>query len=371
VPSAVVVGAGVFGGSLARRLAASRWQVTLVEQYTPGHVRAASGGESRLIRFAHGPSRWYTQSALRARELWADLERESGAQLLVPAGVAWFARREDGWEAESARILEEEGIRTERLSPGEAARFFPSFNPEGLSFVLFEPDAGVLRARDATRVIVEQAVAKGVRLVSAPARPEEDVVVAGGERLDADHVVWACGAWLARLFPELVELRVTKQHVYFFGAPAGWQTPSVPAWVDYDGAVYGVGDLDGRGFKASPDDEGPEFDPDADDRVPSQDGEQAAREYLAFRFPALAGTPLVGTRTCPYSLTADTNFLAARHPAHERVWLLGGGSGHGFKHGPALAEYVERLLDGTEEPDPTFGLGPRDPGASLRTAGTR
>ena len=133
MPSAVVVGAGVFGGSLARRLAAAGWQVTLVEQYTPGHVRAASGGESRLIRFAHGPGRWYTQSARRARELWADLEHESGTQLLVPAGVAWLARREDGWEAESERILGEEGVPAEHLSLAEATRFFPSFNPHPLA----------------------------------------------------------------------------------------------------------------------------------------------------------------------------------------------------------------------------------------------
>ncbi|HET7856788.1 MAG TPA: FAD-dependent oxidoreductase [Gaiellaceae bacterium] len=371
MPSAVVVGAGVFGASLAHRLAGSGWETTLVEQYVPGHVRAASAGESRLIRFSHGAGSWYTRSASRALDLWLELERESGAQLLVQAGVAWFAGDEDGWEAESERVLTEEGITTERLSPEEAARLFPSFNGEGLSFVLVEPQAGVLRARDATRVLAEQAVARGARLVTATARPDGAAVVTGDEQFEADVVVWACGAWLARLFPGLVDLRVTKQHVYFFGAPADWQTPGVPAWVDYDGAVYGAGDLDGRGFKASPDREGPEFDPDTDDRAPSAEGERAARGYLAFRFPTLADAPIVGTRTCPYSLTADTNFLVARHPEHESVWLLGGGSGHGFKHGPALAEYVERLLDGSEEPEPTFGLGPRDPGASLRTAGSR
>jgi sarcosine oxidase len=333
-------------------------------------VRAASGGESRLIRCAHGPARWYTRSARRALDLWRELEQESGARLFVPAGVAWLARCEDGWEAESARVLDEEAIPTQRLSPAEAARLFPSFNGEGLAFVLFEPESGVLRARDATRVLVEQAVARGARLASVPGRPSGAAVEADGQLLEADRVVWACGAWLARLFPELVELRVTKQDVYFFGAPAAWQTPSVPGWVDYDGAVYGVSDLDGRGFKASPDDDGPEFDPDSDDRVPSAEGERAAREYLGFRFPALAGAPLVGSRTCPYSLTADTNFVIAPHPEHPNVWLLGGGSGHGFKHGPALAEYVERLLSGDEKPDPSFGLGPRDPGGSLRTAGS-
>jgi sarcosine oxidase len=364
--SAVVVGAGVFGGSLALRLVSSGWEVTLVEQYPPGHVRAASGGESRLIRFSHGAGDWYTRSAWRARELWRELERESGTELFVPSGVAWFLRSAEGWGAEAERVLREQGIPVERLGPEEGARLFPSFDGRDLDSILYEPEAGVLRARDATRVISEQAIERGARFVSGTAAPEGDAVLVAGERLEADRVVWAGGAWLAGLFPGLVDLRVTRQDVYFFGAPAGWQAPSVPAWVDFEGGVYGVGELDGRGFKASPDSEGPPFDPDAEDRVPSKEKEQEAREYLALRFPALAGAPLVGTRSCPYSLTEDTNFLIAPHPEHERVWLLGGGSGHGFKHGPALAEYVQGLLEEKEEPDPVFGLGARPPGGGLR-----
>jgi glycine/D-amino acid oxidase-like deaminating enzyme len=366
MPSAVIVGAGVFGGSLALRLVSSGWDVTLVEQYPPGHVRAASGGESRLIRFSHGASDWYTRSAWRARELWRELERESGTELFVPSGVAWFLRNPEGWGAEAERVLREEGIPVERLSPDEGARFFPSFDGQGLDSILYEPEAGVLRARDATRVISEQAIARGARFMAGRAAPDGEKVVVGEERLEADHVVWAGGAWLAALFPEVVDLRVTRQDVYFFGAPTGWQAPSVPGWVDFEGGVYGVGDLDGRGFKASPDSEGPAFDPDAEDRVPSEDKEREARDYIAMRFPALAGAPLVGTRSCPYSLTADTNFLVAPHPEHDSVWLLGGGSGHGFKHGPALAEYMQGLLEGREDPDPAFALGSRAPGGGLR-----
>jgi sarcosine oxidase len=345
--------------------------VTLVEQYTPGHVRAASGGESRLIRCSHGPGDWYTRSARRALDLWRELEEESGTSLLVQSGVAWFARAEDGWEATSERVLRAEGIPVERLAPDEGARLFPSFDGSGLAFVLFEPEAGVLRARDATRVMAEQAVARGARFVHGRARPEQGAVALDDEVLEAEHVVWACGPWLKGLFGDLVDLRVTQQDVFFFGAPPEWQMPAVPAWVEYDGACYGTGDLDGRGFKASPDAEGPPLDPDADDRVASRDGEQVARAYLSVRFPALAGAPLVGTRTCPYSLTGDTNFVVAPHPEHDQVWLLGGGSGHGFKHGPALAEYAERLLNGVEPPDPRFGLEPRESGGSLRTAGER
>jgi glycine/D-amino acid oxidase-like deaminating enzyme len=366
LPSAIVVGAGVFGGSLALRLVSSGWEVTLVEQYRPGHVRAASGGESRLIRFSHGSNAWYTRSARRALDLWRELEQETGSELFVPSGVAWFFSAGNGWSAESERVLREEGIAVERLDPADGARLFPSFDGQGLESILYEPEAGVLRARDATMVIADEAIARGARFVAGTAAPGGTVVEVGGERLEADRVVWAGGAWLARLFPELVELRVTRQDVYFFGAPAGWQAPSVPAWVDFDGGVYGVGDLDGRGFKASPDSEGPSFDPDSDDRSPSAEKEAAARDYLGLRFPKLAAAPLVGTRSCPYSLTADTNFLVAPHPEREHVWLLGGGSGHGFKHGPALADYVARLLAGDEQPDPAFGLGARPPGGGLR-----
>jgi glycine/D-amino acid oxidase-like deaminating enzyme len=364
--SAVVVGAGVFGGSLALRLVSSGWDVTVVEQYPPGHVRAASGGESRLIRFAHGDNDWYTRSSRRALDLWRELERETGAELFVPTGVAWFFSGEHSWGDASERVLKEQGIGAELLEPGEGARLFPSFDGAGLASILYEPEAGVLRARDATRAIAELAIERGARFVTGTAAPDGDAVLVDGERLEADRVVWAGGAWLAGLFPSLVDLRVTRQDVYFFGAPAGWQAPDVPAWVDFDVGVYGVGDLDGRGFKASPDREGPAFDPDAGERVASKEKEAEARDYLALRFPALAGAPLVGTRSCPYSLTEDTNFLVAPHPEHEHVWLLGGGSGHGFKHGPALAEYAERLLNGEEEPSEAFALGARSPGGGLR-----
>jgi glycine/D-amino acid oxidase-like deaminating enzyme len=369
VQSAVVVGAGVFGSSVAHRLTLAGWEVTLVDRYPPGHVRAASGDESRLIRFSHGADRWYTRSARRARELWRELEAETGAELLVETGVAWLVRSEDGWEAASERSLQAEGVPVERLSVDDAAELFPSFDGDGLAFVLYEPEAGILRAREAVRLIVEQSLRKGAKLVGGVASPDGAAVAVNGERLEADRVVWACGAWLPWIFPDLVKLRITKQDVFYFGAGVHWQTPPVPGWVDYGGAVYGLGDLDGRGVKVAPDREGPEFEPDGGSRIASRQGELEARRYIASRFPALADAPLVGTRTCPYALTRDTNFVIAPHPDDERVWLLGGGSGHGFKHGPALGEYVVALLEEQEEADPRFGLGPRPAAANLRTAG--
>jgi len=362
--SLVVVGAGVFGASLARRCARTGWDVTLVERVAPGHVRAGSGDESRIIRCGHGEDAWHAASARRAWALWHEID----PGLIVPSGVLWLAHRDDGWEAASERTLRGLGIPCSRIDPADC---FPSFAGEDIAWGLWEPEAGVLRARDATKTLAAQAVSEGAELVLAEARPDGDAVLLDdGRRLEADRVVWACGAWLPALFDGL-GLRITQQDVFYFGASAAWRTPGVPTWVDYDAAAYGVGDVDGRGVKVCSDREGPAgFDPDGD-RVPRPEHERRAREILARHFPELAVAPLIGTRVCQYELTADTRFLVAPHPAHgDRVWLLGGGSGHGFKHGPALAERVEAWLTGDEPPDPRFALGARVADRALRTAGS-
>jgi glycine/D-amino acid oxidase-like deaminating enzyme len=359
--TAAVVGAGIFGSSLAYRLARDGWDVTLYERHEPGHERSASGGESRLIRYAHGSDLWYTRSAWRARELWRELEADTGRELLVDCGVVWFARSDDGWEAQSEAVLRAEGIPVERLAAEKGQRFFPSFDPSDLEFIVHEPEGGVLRAAEATRATAEAAERAGVRLVCEVATPDQ---------VEADTVVWACGAWLGSLFPDIVELRVTRQDLFFFRGDEGWRTPPVPAWVDYDRAVYGLGDLDGIGVKVAPDFEGPAFDPETGVRDPDPANEARARRYAAERFPALGHAPLALAKVCPYSLTLDTNFVLAPHPELAGNWIFGGGSGHGFKHGPALAEYAARVISGAEQPEERFGLGPRSRGPSLRTAGT-
>jgi glycine/D-amino acid oxidase-like deaminating enzyme len=363
----VIVGAGVLGTALADRLARSGWDVTLVEQLTPGHVRSGSGDESRLIRCAHGDDADHTRSAQRALALWRELD----PGLVAEAGVAWFARREDGWEAESERTLRALGIPCERV---DAASLYPSVRTDDLAFTLLEPDAGVLHARVGVRALAARAVQAGAKVVTAVARPDgERVVLDDGRVLEADRVVWACGAWLPKLFGEegLLDLRITQQDVFYFAGDHRWQTPGVPGWVDYDGAAYGLGDLDGRGVKVAPDLDGPPLaDPDRAERTPVPAHERFAREYLAHRFPGLAGAPLVGARVCQYELTPDTRFIVAPHPAHGgRVWIVGGGSGHAFKHGPALAERLEAWIEGSRAPEPRYALGTRRPDVALRTAG--
>ena len=230
MPSAIVVGAGVFGASLADRLAMEGWEVTLVDAREPGDPRAESGGETRLIRCSHGAAELYSRSARRARELWLELD----PALLVETGVAWFARREGGWETESESVLRSLDIPVERLTPDDGAALFPSLRTDDLAFVLWEPEAGVLHAAAATRALVARAREAGARFRPGEASPEGAAVGLDGTLLEADVVVWACGAWLPKLFPGVVDIRVTLQQVVLFEAGQEWRGPG---WVDFDGGV--------------------------------------------------------------------------------------------------------------------------------------
>ncbi|GAB3150506.1 NAD(P)/FAD-dependent oxidoreductase [Microbispora hainanensis] len=368
--SAIVVGAGIWGASLALRLADEGWRVTLVEQYAPGHVRQASAGETRLLRCAHGSDDWYPRMAWQARDAWRGLEQRTGEELFVESGLMWFARDPDGWEARSAHVLERLDIPHELLDPAEAARRFPGLRGDDLAFVLWEPNAGVLRARRATQVTARLAAASGVRQVRARAVPygRGAGVVADGEVLTADRVVWACGAWLPRLFPhEVGHVEVTRQDTYHFGVPRDWTTPPLPAFCDYDLSAYGHGDLDGMGMKITGDAEGEPYDPESGGRRVLRHTEEQARAYLARRFPSLVGAPVVFSQVCQYSLTRDAEWIIAE--IDDGVWLLGGESGHGFKHAPVLAGYVTEILDGTREPEARFGLHERQATRGLRTSG--
>jgi glycine/D-amino acid oxidase-like deaminating enzyme len=182
----------------------------------------------------------------------------------------------------------------------------------------------------------------------------------GGDR--GETFVFACGPWLPKLFPDLLADRIfpTRQEVFFFGAPPGddrFAPPRMPTWIDFGGdEIYGMPDLEGRGFKVAPDRHGEPFDPDGGERLVSPESTARVRSFLARRFPALAEAPLLETRVCQYENTSSGDFLIDRHPGLDNVWIVGGGSGHGFKHGPAVGEYVADLHAGSGRVEPRFSL---------------
>jgi glycine/D-amino acid oxidase-like deaminating enzyme len=380
----VVVGAGVFGSwsaLLARRAGMS---VTLVDAYGIGHPRATSGDETRIIRAGHGADAWYTASARRSRDGWIELGEEVGERTFVEAGVVWFASRDDGFEAASIPTFEAAGVPHERLSATDLHERWPQIAIVDDGWGLFEPDAGLLMARRGVMAAARLFSREGGRFELAAVRPgstEErtlvDVVAADGTRLAGGAFVFACGPWLPRLFPDVLGdvIRVTKQDVVFFGPPGGdgrYAAEWMPVWIDYDAAFYGIPGIDGRGPKIAPDRYGPVFDPSSGERIVDPDTIRLARGYIGRRFPGLAGAPVVETRVCQYETTPDTHFVLDRHPMFDNVWLVGGGSGHGFKHGPSIGEIVTTRLNGDPPGagEERFLLGHRrDTTVSLRTGG--
>src|SRR5581483_4483043 len=229
-----VVGAGVFGASAARELARRGWEVRLVEQYAPGHVRSGSGGDTRLLRCSHGDAEWYTLLARRALELWRGLEEETGVRVFEQVGLAWFEAEGDEFTRRSETTLRRLGIACERLSPEESRSLFPSLGLDGLRSTLLEPEAGVLHARLATQLL-----ARGLEVERGRATPQEPP---GG-----DVVLWACGAWLPGLFPGLVRQRIARRDVFFVGGGGSWA--GAPGFCEYSGPYYGHGDVGGLGVK--------------------------------------------------------------------------------------------------------------------------
>ena len=365
----VVVGAGVFGAWAAYQLRQQGATVLLIDGYGPGNSRASSGGESRVIRLGYGPDEIYSRSAQTSFRLWQQLfaRHEHWTNLFQQTGVLWLARDRDSYCEATLRTFEHIGAKYEQLDHDELARRFPQIEIGPIAWGILEPEAGVLMARRAVQAVVAQARADGVDYVeTAISSPQSvkrlnSVQTISGAEITAERFVFACGPWLPKLFPDLLGelIHVTRQEVFFFGVPPGdesFQPGRLPVWIDFNDLVYAIPNLDSRGFKIAIDAHGPEFDPDTGERVVSAAGMNAVREYLAQRIPRLASAPVTESRVCKYENTSNGDFLIDRHPAFENVWLVGGGSGHGFKHGPAVGEYVARIVYGTGPSEPRFSL---------------
>jgi sarcosine oxidase len=317
------------------------------------------------MRGTYGPDQPYTELAARALSLWAKYERKWKRTFLHRSGVLWMAAgRDDDFERGSVQMLRGADIKFQEFSSSQMRKRWPQINFEGIQWGIFEPECGYLHARASCQAVVDAFVGAGgtykqlaVRDEGLENRPFRKLILSDGSHLKADHYIFACGPWLGTLFPHTVGnlIKATKQDVFFFGPPAGddrFDDGHMPVWADHRGQFrYGIPGNDRRGFKIADDTRGPEFDPTCGERLVSQESLEDIREYVAFRFPALKDAPIVETRVCQYEQTPDSHFIIDRHPENPDVWLLGGGSGHGFKHGPAIGEMVARLVlrDGTSE----------------------
>ncbi len=369
-PHVAVVGAGAFGGWTALHLRERGARVTLLDAWGPGNSRASSGGETRIMRGTYGPDQPYTATAARALRLWGRYEQRWKRRFLHRTGVLWMvSSRDDAYERGSMPVLRECGIKFQELSTAEMKKRWPQINFSDVRWGIFEPECGYLDARASCQAVVDAFVDAGgaYRQLAVSAKGLENgllrsLVLSDGSHLKADAYVFACGPWLGKLFPKTLGAFIgpTKQDIFFFGTPAGdsrFTDAHLPVWGDHGKRFfYGIPGNDNRGFKVADDTPGRAFDPTCGERVVSQATLKRVREYIAFRFPAMKDAPLVESRVCQYEQTPDSNFILDRHPRMENVWLLGGGSGHGFKHGPALGEMMAESILKDGEADGVWRL---------------
>lgn len=364
-PHIAVMGAGAFGGWTALTLLRRGARVTLIDPWGPGNARASSGGETRIIRATYGPEGIYVDMVLQAYERFTALGHDVGETLFHPIGCLWMAGENDDYEKASLIEMSKRGVAHEALSVEEAGKRFPGINFDGISWAIYEPDAGFLEARHICTKVLERFVAEGGDYKRLAARPGDiaggnlqSIKLSDGSTIAADQYVFACGPWLPQLFPDLVGQLIVpyRAEVFFFGDVAEvdrYSDAVFPVWIDGARLNYGIPGNNYRGFKIGLDPEAaPIVDPTTQDRRSTPELIEKAREYIALRFPGLKDAAYLGGRVCQYSYVPDGHFIIDRHPAAENVVIAGGGSGQGFKHGPPVGELTAGIvLDSRQTPD--------------------
>ncbi len=360
-----IIGAGVFGAWTAWHLLRAGKTVRLFDAYGAGHVRASSGGESRVIRMGYGADTIYSEMARESLPYWKALSDTASAPIFHNTGVLWFGPQGDAYTAQSLAWLQANRVGHEH---GDVAWLQNKYRQiqffQGETGILETECGALIAGRGVQEVIADAQIAVERVVMPAPLlskRIKRHSLPDGGT---ADHLVYAAGPWLAELFPQQLMGRIvaTRQEVYHFGAPQGdtrFAAPELPVWADNsnNGIFYGIPDIEGAGFKIAIDRHGPVVDPDTMDRSLTPAGIAEARAYIARRFPALASAPLIGGRVCQYENSSNGDYLIDRFPGQERVWLVGGGSGHGFKNGPAVGKRVAaHILDPKLAVEPRFSF---------------
>ena len=344
--------------------------VALLDAYGPANSRASSGGETRVIRMGYGPDELYTRWAMRSLPLWREFAARMGREIFRQTGVLWLSDASDAYLKSLCSVLAQAGVDREELTGEEIARRWTQLRFHDVTWGVLEPNSGLLLARNAVQTLVKELAANGVDYIQSSAntpsgagRDLKTIHTSAGESLSAGTFVFCSGPWLPKIFPELLAERifVTRQEVFFLGTTAGsadFRPPKMPVWLHrtHAGLPYALPDIEGRGFKIAFDRHGDQFDPDTGMRIVGESAITQLREYLRQHIPALEYAPVIETRVCQYENTWNGDFLIDRHPQFENVWIAGGGSGHGFKHGPALGEYLSaRILHGAPG-EPRFAL---------------
>jgi len=365
-PEVVVVGAGAFGAWTALSLREMGARVTMVDLYGPGNSRSTSGDETRGVRSGYPGrelwSRWSYEAIARWREFDEEWAPVLGGHLFFSAGNITFRESREAL-VPTAETWDAVGVPYEWLDVDEALRRWPQFRLDGIEAALFEPEAGVARARATCQRVAEVFQRKGGEIRTARASLGDGaggrlatVELEPGDRMGADLFVFALGPWFPKAFPEIMgsRIRIPMGHVFYWGTPPGdprFSHPNMPSWSFPGVTGWPTYPPDHRGFRIRTGGRAQD-DPDTSVRWIPEEYFDRPRELLAERFPDLVSEPVLETRACHYESSSTRDWIIDRHPEWENVWFAGGGSAEGFKFGPVLGEFIAgRVLDRDPHPE--------------------
>jgi sarcosine oxidase len=367
----IVLGLGAMGSAAACHLARRGARVLGLEQFTPAHDKGSSHGRSRIIRQAYFEDPAYVPLLVRAYELWGELERTTGMDVLTITGGVMVGRPDSRVVSGSIRSAEEHDLPHEVLDATELRRRFPPFDPADDEIALYEERAGFLVPEDSVRAHLAAAASAGADLRFGAAvvswragRGGATVALTGGDEYEGARLVITPGAWAPKLLVDVgAPMVVERQVMYWFDPLGGTEALSpdvfpIYVWEAPDGMqCYGFPAHDGArgGAKVAFFRNGVETSPETIDRAVSEHEVDEMRAFASARIPALNG-PLLQAKTCMYTTTPDEHFVIGRHPGHDNVVIACGFSGHGFKFASVVGEILADLAleGGTDHPIELF-----------------
>jgi glycine/D-amino acid oxidase-like deaminating enzyme len=382
----VVLGAGVWGSFTALELRRRGHRVTVVDAYGPGNSRSTSGDETRGIRSSYGDrgpagllwTRWAHEAIARWTQFDAEHARTFGTRFFERTGDIILRTQDELFLQKTREHWTTLGVPFEQIDGAEVMKRWPVINADDTTVALYEPGAGVARARASTQAAAALAQRAGATFITARATLGavtngrlEGLVLADGRTVKGDQYVLCVGPWFRMLLPELMlpRTRVPIGHVCYFATPPGderFTAPNIPSWNIPGVTGWPSLAVDARGFRVRgalpppppPPGEPPpapppplppdpaQQDPDRSSRVTSQDRIDGARRVLARRFPVLADAPLNETRACHYEISVSSDFLIDRLPGADNCWMAGLGQAEGFKFAPVVSRYIADRVEG-------------------------
>jgi sarcosine oxidase len=363
----IILGTGGVGSAAAYHLAHRGAKVLGVDQFPGGHDRGSSHGETRIIRQAYFEHPDYVPLLLRAYELWRELEQETNVELLHQVGLLQIGPP-DGpvvrGVLEAARL---HGLYIEQLSEQEIPHRFSGFHAPADSVGVLEPAAGYLRVEQCVLAHLAAARHHGAAFrfgVTAHGWRQEGshvcVSTDQGE-FQADKLVITAGPWAPQLLADLgVPLVVRRKHLYWFPTSDGsyHEASGCPTYL-YElphGVFYGFPQIDERGVKVAEHSGGAETTDPTNDPRPLDSADLGRVEAFLSEYLPGIGRPLQARGVCFYTMSPDEHFLVDRHPLHDRVHIVAGLSGHGFKFTSVLGEILADLSLIGNTPLPTSFL---------------